>query len=546
MFKSKYIFLLFVLVLAAGGCGCAKTNPQVDPIEHQGEKFREQSRSRTVEVVEAPYLGAKATTLRTATNPILNKRVMLRRKGTLASIAAAISELSSLPIQVAADEDLKKSAPSEAGHAPAAQQVVAPSTPAGGQGVNMDLEALLQGGSNSGLSTSVIGLGGGKVLSVSYDGTLRGLLDHVAALSGYGWDFDEKNNSVTFAHILVRTFTILGAPGKVTYENKLTNKSKENSSPGISNSSVSQPVSREDTSAQTSQTSGTSLTFDVWADTEKAVKALLTPKGVVVANQAAGTITVRDTPESVRRVGTYVDELNTRLSRQVALTVRVWSLKLTDDAEIGFNIQTLFQNTNVSDVALSAGSISGVGSINTATATIVSGRLKDSSAVLKALRQWGKATQVTSAGGLVMSNQPVPVLAIERRAYLAGVGKSTNDYSQTTEITPGEVTTGFAMTVIPHILDQRRVILQYNINISALDEMKTLTTSDVTVELPQTSTRALSQRSTMKMGQTLVLCGFEKESNGTSNAIGITNTSSSGNYGRTLLVITIELESAEV
>jgi type IVB pilus formation R64 PilN family outer membrane protein len=541
MFKTKYGFLLFVLALTFGGC--AKTTPQVDPVERQGEKFREQSRSRTVEVVETPYLGAKATMLRsTATNPILSKRVMLRRKGTLASIAAAISELSSLSVQVAADQDEAKKSTDHPPVPPAS----APAAPSGEQGVNLELEALLKGGGNGGSGVSVAGYGGGKVLNVSYEGPLRGLLDQVAALSGYGWDFDENNNSVTFAHMLVRTYTILGAPGKVTYENKLTNKSKENSSPGISNSLVSQPVSREDTSAQTSQTSGTSLTFDVWADTEKAVKGLLTPKGVVVVNQAAGTITVRDTPESVRRVGTYVDELNTRLSRQVALTVRVWSLKLTDDAEIGFNIQTLFQNTNVSDVALSAGSISGIGSINTATATIVSGRLKDSSAVLKALRQWGKATQVTSAGGLVMSNQPVPVLAIERRAYLAGVGKSTNDYSQTTEITPGEVTTGFAMTVIPHILDQRRVILQYNINISALDEMKELTTSDVTVELPQTSTRALSQRSAMKMGQTLVLCGFEKESTTTDNALGITKTSHSGNYGRSLLVITIEVESAEL
>ncbi|MGE4538400.1 MAG: pilus assembly protein [Desulfovibrio sp.] len=546
MFKTKAIFLLFVLALAAGGC--AKMNHQVDPIERQGEKFREQSRSRTVEVVDGPYLGAKATPLRSSTNPILSKQVMLRRKGTLASIAAAISELSSLPVQVAADqEDLKKAIPPEAGHASAAQ-ASAPSAPAGGQSVNMDLEALLQGGGKGGgsLAVSGLGFGVGKVLSVSYEGTLRGLLDQVAALSGYGWDFDEKNNNVTFAHMLVRTFTILGAPGKVSYENKLTNKSKENASTGISSSLVSQPVSREDTSAQTAQTSGTSLTFDVWADTEKAVKALLTPKGVVVVNQAAGTITVRDTPESVRRVGTYVDELNTRLSRQVALTVRVWSLKVTDDAELGFNIQTLFQNADVSDVSLTAGSLGEIGSINTATATIVSGRLKDSSAVLKALRQWGKATQVTSAGGLVMSNQPVPVLSIERHAYLAGMGKSTTDYGQTTEITPGEVTTGFAMTVIPHILDQRRVILQYNINNSTLDQMKEITTADVTIELPQQSTQALAQRSMMKMGQTLVLCGFEKESNDTSNALGITNTSHTGNYGRTLLVITIEVESAEV
>jgi type II secretory pathway component GspD/PulD (secretin) len=145
-----------------------------------------------------------------------------------------------------------------------------------------------------------------------------------------------------------------------------------------------------------------------------------------------------------------------------------------------------------------------------------------------------------------MSNQPVPAMAIERHAYLAGVGKSQTDYSQTTEVTPGEVTTGFSMTVVPHILDQRRVILQYNINLSSLDEMKEFKTSDVTIELPQVSTQAFSQRTTMKMGQTLVLSGFEKESRDTNTSVGLFNSSRKAQYGKTLLVITIEVESAEV
>ena len=116
-------------------------------------------------------------------------------------------------------------------------------------------------------------------------------------------------------------------------------------------------------------------------------------------NQAAGTVTVRDTPESVRRVATYIDDLNLRLSRQVALTVRVWSLDLKDNTDIGFNMQVLFENT---DIKIDSGSVTDIGALNTAAATIVSGKLKGSSATLKALREWGNASQVTSAGGLVM------------------------------------------------------------------------------------------------------------------------------------------------
>lgn len=531
---SRFVLVLLVVALFAVG-GCAQKNPHQDTIERQGEKFREQSQARTVDVVEGPYLGAKTTALRSSASPVLLRKVMLRRKGTLAGIATAISELTALSVQVAAEANTRKPKTDKPHSVPQ-------TTPPAGhpsQRVNLELEALLQGKGGSGGS---MGLHDGKILNVSYEGTLRGLLDHVAMLSGFGWDFDAKNNTVTFAHLLVRTFTILGAPGKVSYENKLTNKSKEDTSSGISGSLVNQTVSREDTSSQTAQTSGTSLSFDIWADTEKAVKALLSPEGIVVCNQAAGTITVRDTPESVRRIGAYVDEVNARLSRQVALNVQVWALNITDNNEVGLNLKAIFQDSTLSIVA---GSLE-AGAINTATATILTGNLKDSAGVIEALGKWGKASQVTSAGGLVMSGQPVPVMAVKRHAYLAGVGKSTSDYSQTTEVTPGEVTTGFAMTVIPYILEQRRVILQYNLNLSSLDEMKEFTTSDVTIELPQVSTQAFSQRSTMRMGQTLVLCGFEKETHNNSNSLGFINGSSVADYGRTLLVITIKVESADV
>ncbi|MFP5222874.1 MAG: secretin N-terminal domain-containing protein [Acidobacteriota bacterium] len=536
--SKKLVLAVMLLVLAMSGC--AKPQKQEVDIERQGEKFREQSRSRAVMVTPEPYIGAKAVELGTDADPVLNRHVTLKRKGTLSQIAAAIGELVSLPVQVGASD-------AEGTISPAAQapkQTTPAAPPAGQPGVNLELESLLSvpGGTGKAPTTALDALTG-RQLSISYDGPLRGLLDQVAITTGYGWDFDKQSGSIVFARMMVRTFTILGAPGTVTFENKVTNKSKENSSSTISGSQVNSAVSSSDTAAQTAQSTGTKLSFDIFADTEKAVKALLSPKGAVVINQAAGTLTVRDTPDSIRRVATFVEDINSRLGRQVALTVQVWSLSVSDKTDIGFNLQGIFEDK---DISIAAGSLTNIGTLNTATATIVSGKLKGSSAVLQALRQWGNAFQVTSAGGLVMSNQPVPVMAIERHAYLASAGTSTTNFQQTTELTPGEVTTGFAMTVIPHILDQRRVILQYNINLSALEEMKEIETSDITLQLPQTSTRAFAQRSAMRMGQTLVLCGFEKQSRDASTSLGIPTTRRTANTGRTLLVITIQVESAEV
>ncbi|GAB1253033.1 secretin N-terminal domain-containing protein [Desulfovibrio falkowii] len=515
--KRHVLYLLItIFILSLFSSGCAhKGAPTRETIEKQGDKYQNLARSKVFDVLDLPYLGAKAIPL-AGNETALGTQITLRKRGTLSGLGDSIADLTSLTVQVveeAFDSNEKK--------------------PGQGAQPSLDLPALLALPSGTDM---------GKLLSVNYTGPLRGLLDQMATQSGYGWDYDAVSNTITFARMMTRTYTLLATPGKVSYDNQITNKSKENARSGsIGSSNVNQSVQTADTSAQTAQTNKTELKFDIWTDTEKAVKSLLSKDGTVVSNQSAGTLTVRDKPSVMRQVSTLIRDTNQRLSRQVALRVQVWSLELSDKNEAGLDLQVMFRND---DVAITAGSLAALSGLNTATATIVSGKLKDSTAVLKALKQWGNATQVTSGGGLAMSNQPLPVLAIKRHAYLAGASTSQSDYGQTTEITPGEVTTGFSMTVIPHILDKRRVALQYNINLSSLDDMVEFKTTDITVQLPQVSTRAFSQRATMQMGQTLVLAGFQQETQTTDNAVGLLRLGRGADYAKTLLVITIELESA--
>ena len=517
---KRYLSLLLAAFVFLSGCAVKDGGaPTVQQVEAKRDQLAELSSSKTVPIAEHPYLGAKPIVRQTDGEdiPVLNSSVTLKQRGTLSEIAASLSTIAPLSAQVS-DTDADDPQPTKQGSA-------SPELPA------LDDLGLPPLANVSGL------------IDVSYTGSLRGLLDTISSLSGYGWDYDAKTNRITFSAMQVRTYTIMAAPGVITYDSQVSNKSKERTSgSSISGSSINSTVTSGDTSSQTSQVHTSKIEMDIWKEIETAVKGLLSKRGTVSINQAAGTVTVRDSYTRLRDVSAYIDSINARLSRQVAITVRVWALELTDASSAGLNLQALFENNDVSVVA---GSLGDLGSASTAAVSVVKGKLKGSSGTIKALKEWGRATQLSSAGGLLMSNQPLPVQAIKRHAYLAGMTLATSEYNQTSEITPGEVTTGFAMTIIPHILPDRRVILQYTVTLSALDSMEEIDREQVYVQLPQVSTRSFAQRSKMKMGQTLVLAGFEQSTQNLGNSLGVLNTSRDADFSKTLLVVTIELESAE-
>lgn len=169
IFRSIAFLLLGVILF-----GCAHTGaPDQELIESKGRDFTTLSRSRAVDVVAEPYVGVKAVPIRAdeQSQAALNTHVTLRKRGTLSSIAVAIADLTPLTVQVGADP------------APLTGQ-----KKSGGQSGNLDLPDLLD----------VPGSGPSRILNISYEGPLRGLLDNVAIASGYGWDYDAKTNTVVF------------------------------------------------------------------------------------------------------------------------------------------------------------------------------------------------------------------------------------------------------------------------------------------------------------------------------------------------------------
>lgn len=526
----RILLFCFLLVFVGTLSGCAfPQGISQEAVEARGTELDDLSRSRIVSVVDEPYLGARPVPLpknAEFSSGIFSKQVVLNKFGSLEELCATVSKLIELPIIV--------------------DSPVAPGATKASASKGSELDAQLAAALGTGKSSVASGAGDipqsrSRGIRVVYEGTVKGLLDALAARSGLAWDYN-ADEGVVFSSTTIRTFTIWAAPGKVTFTNKITNQSKEQPTSG---GGMGGSVSSQDSSIQTAQTHTTDLSFDIWKDIETGVKALLSPGGSVVSNQAAGTVTVKDTAVAIRKIGKFIDDQNERLSRQIALSIKVWSLELADATDAGLNLQMLFENP---DVKVFAGSLpmKWLGLGGELSAAVVDGKLKDSTAVLRALRSVGQATQVTSGGGVVMNNQPVPVQAVKREAYLASASISTSDYGETSQLMPGEVTTGFAMTVIPHILESRRVVLNYTVNLSSLDDLTEFSTGDSRIQLPKVSTRSFSQRMALKMGQTLVLAGFEQEMDGRNTSGGLLGFGKTRDYRKSLIVITISTESGDV
>ena len=527
--RTLPLLLFALLAILPNLFACASRDvqaPSREQIEAHRDELNARARARTFTETSAPYLQGRLVSLAhdVRDSALLQTRVTLKQKGTLAEIAASLSRLAPVSAQVASPEDTALPASPQASSAVPGLEGLLPD----------DAASIANIASLAPLPTGY--------LDISYTGSLAGLLDTIASMSGYGWDWEEKRSRITFSAMQVRTFVVEAPVGEVGWESQVSNKSREQRTTNLgTGSSINTTVTGGDTSTQTAQTNTTRARLDVWKDVETTVRGLLSKAGTARVNPASGTITVRDSYARLEAVRAYIDEVNERLSRQIALCVRVWALEVNDASSAGINLQALFSSP---DVAISAGTAAATAS-SLASVSVLKGSLKGSSAALEAMKEWGNATQLTSASGLVTNNQPFPVQAVRRHAYLAGMTMSTSEYSQTSEITPGEVTTGFAMTIIPHILPDRHVLLQYNITLSSLEDMTTIERDTILVQLPQVSTRSFSQRTRLKSGQTLVLAGFEQDTEQAAESLGLLNAGKSNDASKTLLVVTIELEGAD-
>lgn len=344
-------------------------------------------------------------------------------------------------------------------------------------------------------------------------GTLKGLLDTAAARFGVFWKY--TNATIHFYYTDSRTFQINAIPGDSALSATVASGSATGTTGGAQGAST----------ANNNQNTAVRSQLSVFSSIERSIATMLSPYGKVVASPATGTITVVDTPETLDRVAQFVEGENRSLSRQVMINVTVLAVNVSDSDSLGINWNLVYGDLSrrfgvLNTVAAEPNSNSfSAGILNTAGS-----KWSGSSLVINALASQGQVRRETTASVVTLNNQPVPVQVARQTSYLRSSQTTiTANVGSTTTLDPGTVTSGFNMTILPHVLNNGTVMLQFSTDMSSLRRIRTVSSNSSTIETPELDTRNFLQRVAMKSNETLIISGFEQtddnlENRGTGDA----------------------------
>ncbi|HFG6072226.1 TPA: PilN family type IVB pilus formation outer membrane protein [Salmonella enterica subsp. enterica serovar Hvittingfoss] len=342
-------------------------------------------------------------------------------------------------------------------------------------------------------------------VTVNWKGPLKGLLDDVSAQTGYNWHLDDGH--ITFFDHDTQTFQIYALPGTDTVNLGLKSSGTGKTSGGSGSGSGSGSDSDDETKISVSS----ELTSAVLSDIENTVRSMLSPSGKMSLSSSTAALTVTDTAQVLSRVSRYIDEQNKLLTTQVLLNVKVFSIDFTRKDQYAIDWNAVMKG---SSGLLSWATTPGVSNPVNGTVNVVRGDF-NGNAFIRALSSQGKVSVLTQPSITTLNLQAAPMEVVTERSYVASVSTSmVADVGVESTITPATVNTGFTMGLLPYVMGNNQLLLQYSINLSNLKQISEFSsgsgTSQSTVQLPEVDRRAFNQKVKINSGETLILSGFEQ------------------------------------
>lgn len=375
-----------------------------------------------------------------------------------------------------------------------------------------------------------VGLTASNTFPIKYSGKLSGLLNQATSQLGLAWNYSSDDRSVHVTYFDTKTFDVWAFGDDQVIESTvksglLTATGSGSSSGGGGGGSSSTGASGESGSNQsTTVTIKTSLIGDI----EKNVKAMLSqqPQGRMFLSRSTGTLTVSDRPEVLSNVAKYLNSINSSITRQVLFNVKVFEVTLTDTDQTGLDWTAVY--TSLSNkwgfslknatTGISTGAVSGSLSILDTSKSPWAG----SNLIIKALSEQGRISNVRSPSVTTLNLQPAPIQIGNVKSYVASSSTTTTaSVGSSTSLTPATITSGFNMMLLPRIIDQDNMLLMITLSMSSKPTFTTFTSNGSSVQTADYDTKNLSPKVKLRSGQTLVLTGFEENSeNATKSGVG--------------------------
>ncbi|MGB5858417.1 MAG: hypothetical protein WBH52_08370, partial [Pseudomonas aeruginosa] len=263
----------------------------------------------------------------------------------------------------------------------------------------------------------------------------------------------------------------------------------------------------------------------------------------VIGNEGLGMVTVTATPPTLERIAAYIDNVNKRFARNIYIGVRIYNLTVDNEAVSGLSISAAISNlagtrgANVTSGGMLAPTSGTPGQFTVRLAN--AGSSVD--LIAQALRTLGNVSLAQSAQVIAANGQPAPFQIADDVTFLeSSTSTVVPNVGVTTSLTPGTRTVGLTGNLVPRFLNDNRLLLQYQLNLSSMT-LGEVRSGNSVLQTPRIARQALQQQAYLDDGESLVLFGFEQRRSTADDASGMLTLSQRGGSTRTMVVIVMDV-----
>lgn len=361
---------------------------------------------------------------------------------------------------------------------------------------------------------------------INFVGRLSRFLDILSAKFGVNWEY--KDGAIQIYRLVTKTLALKENPGNREFSTDI-GKTGTTTTGGSSGSSGTSSSNSSD-SFSANMGVKTKAAFSAWDNVKSEIESVMTQAGRVSISESTGTIVITDTRDVVNTVTAIVEHENAVLTKQVAIRIDVMKVSLSDKDEYGINWNVVYNQLssnwriNVSSpstlASTSAGSMGlSILTPDTSNPNSMLSRLAGSEALFNALHSVSKNVSRISNSVIAKNRQPVPLAITDQVTYLASTTPATSTTTTGTTssavpgLTPGVVTTGYLLNVLPTVMDNGSVMMQLSLGLTDLVKLGSVSTGQGAslqlIQTPEVSGSQSMQNISLKAGQTLVISAYE-------------------------------------
>ncbi len=314
--------------------------------------------------------------------------------------------------------------------------------------------------------------------------SLRNMLDLIAANTGLWWQY--RNGKVTFHYLTEKSIAL--DIGDQSYQ--LTTSNDGQASYSLTTSSDSESPLQ---------------------GIEKQIAQYLTKDGSVALNKYDRSITVKDTPDSVERIETFVKDFNYRSMTPYSIKAEVYEViwEKTDNKEIDWEIaftESALKLTGLAPPVVSDGTSGGL------SATRVGGKFDGSKLMANFINKNSSIYSKIKNTVKTKNSIPAQLISSEDRAIVAGrsVTIDSNGFSQET-IDTKILNEGFNIISRPRLTSTGLIDMEVIVNTSTIKDIKTFGTDKDQLQLEEMKRHSTMGTLPLRSGETAIINAYERD-----------------------------------